>query len=140
MFTATLLLTLHHKPVEKVDLYLSLGGPGLGIVAKDLRHRAFTLGITAEGLIRSLRVIDMQDQGGVFAEAARFFMDTNKIPNNLKSRLISACASEGSKILSLHAAKQNEEIFSQAKLEIKVRACPARASSAGVRKADLQLA
>jgi hypothetical protein len=81
----------------------------------------------------------MQDQGGVFAEAARLFMATKKIPNNLKSRLISACASEGSKILSLRAAKQNEEIFSQAKLAIKVKACPACASLAEVRKANLQL-
>ena len=140
MFTATMYLTLHHERPKKVDLYLSLDGPGLGLVVKDLRHRAFTLGITAEGRIRSLRVIDMQDQRGVFAQAARFFMRTEKIPEGLRMPLISACAREGSRILSLRDAKRNEEIFSQAKLEIKVQACPGSESLPGVRKENLQLA
>lgn len=147
MLTASLHLILHPVPIERedaaqkgVDLYLSIGGPGLGIVVKDLRHGAFTLGITADGQMKSFRVTDMQDQGGVFSEAARFFMTTRKTPNNdLKHRLVSACASEGSRILSLRAAKQEED-FKKAKLRIELKTWPADPSSAGAHKENLQLA
>jgi hypothetical protein len=123
MATATVHLTLC-ETTGAVDLYLSLEAPGLGPVARDLRSGPFTVGLTADGRARTLRILDLGERGGVFARAAGAFKRTRKPPAVLGDKLLAACAEQIEALLRRRAHKDHE-LLASAKTAVEVEVCPA---------------
>ena len=87
----------YFKSHDAIDAYVSFNGTGP--IVKDIRRKDFAVGLTAKGNVKSCRIVNMQNQGGTFAEIARSVTNLGVLTDRMKQRLFASANAEANRIV-----------------------------------------